>query len=107
MEAIEAMREVGLDLKGHRSSALGASDLRQADLVIAMTREHLDELANRFGDTGGTRYLLRAFDAGTEPAAEPPDLDDPIGDPVEVYREQLAVVARCGDNLVAHLEELA
>lgn len=40
--AIEAMARRGLDLSGHRSSALTVDIIRQADYIFTMTRSHLE-----------------------------------------------------------------
>ena len=94
LQAVRAMEELGLDLSAHRSKGIAATDLVSADLVIAMSHDHLVELAHRFPDVGGERYLLRAFEDGPDPASDPRDLEDPIGRPIEVYREQLSIVRR-------------
>lgn len=43
--AIEVMAERNLDLRGHRSQTVDTEMLRRADLVIAMARQHVRELA--------------------------------------------------------------
>jgi protein-tyrosine phosphatase len=105
-EAVQALREIGLDLSSHRSKGLAETDLRTADLVLAMDREHLALLASAFPDERAPRYLLRAFEAGPDPIPneEAPDLEDPIGAPIEVYRERLRTVLRCVDHLLLHLK---
>jgi protein-tyrosine phosphatase len=44
-EAVEVGRRLGLDLGGHRTCHLGATDLSQADLVLGFEREHVAEAA--------------------------------------------------------------
>jgi arsenate reductase (thioredoxin) len=66
--AVEAMREVGLDIAGEKPKALTADAIGRAEVVITMG----------CGDTcpfyPGTRYLDW-------------DLTDPAGQPIEVVRE--------------------
>ena len=69
-----------------------------------MTQEHLTELAFRFPASEGKRVLLRAFEKGAEPVATAADLEDPIGEPVEVYRDQLQVIRQCVDHLRQNLD---
>lgn len=102
-EAIRTLRECGLDLSGHRSKGLTAASLRSADLVLAMASDHLDYLAAAYPGVGGARRLLRAFEHGSDPVADPADLDDPIGREVEVYREQFGVIRTCVDHVVVYL----
>jgi protein-tyrosine phosphatase len=103
-EAIRAMQEIGLDLTAHRSRGISAEDMRTADLVVVMSHEHLVELAAAFPDAATPRVLVRAFEQGSDPDPNPRDLDDPIGRPVEVYREQLMTLRRCLDHLALHLK---
>lgn len=43
-EAVEQMRERGLDITGHRSRVISPELISPADLVIAMAREHVREV---------------------------------------------------------------
>lgn len=106
-EAVRALAERGLDLRGHRSRALDAERLRAADVTLAMTWDHLEELARRFPDAGGERYLLRAFERGVEPSGDPADLEDPIGEPIDVYRAQLPILDACVGNLALWVKHRA
>lgn len=103
LEAIQALGEIGVDLSGHRSKGLGAAAVRAADMVIVMTHDHLDEVKRRFPEGAPSRYLLRAFESSPVPAADAEDLHDPIGQPVDTYREQLTLIVRCIDHLVRYL----
>lgn len=105
-EAIEAMKEVGVDLGGHRSKGLEASGMRTADLVIVMSWDHREELAARYPDADVDRYLLRAFEKGPEPDADPLDLQDPIGRELEFYRTQRELIMACVDHLVLFIKHL-
>lgn len=102
-EAIQVLREAGLDLLPHRSRGLDEADLRASDLVLAMTDEHLRELTVRFPAHAGRAILLRAFEEGTEPTSDPLPLDDPIGRPLAEYRDCFATIRTCVDHMVLHL----
>ncbi len=80
-EAREALLEMGIDAGPHRSRALTRDMLRGADVVFAMTSQHLTAL--RSGDPAGARHATLLDPAGK-------DVEDPIGGPLEDYR----VVAR-------------
>lgn len=105
-EAVRALREVGLDLTGHRSKGISRPDLESSDLLVAMTRDHLEYLAEHFPRGVDRRLLLRAFEHGADPDRLALDLPDPIGAAVEVYREQFGVIRTCVDHLVLHLRHL-
>jgi protein-tyrosine phosphatase len=105
-EAVRTLREAGLDLTGHRSKGISASDVKSSDLLIGMARSHLEYLDDLYPGETDRRLLLRAFEQGTVPAREAPDLPDPIGKAVEVYREQFGLIRTCIDHLVLHLRHL-
>ena len=102
-EAIEALGEIGLDLKLHRSRGVHAAQLEQADLVIGMTHAHLLELASMFPRARAPRFVLRAFERGVEADPDAPDLADPIGKRLGFYRKQVPIITRCVDHLALHL----
>ncbi len=102
-EAVQAMAELGFDLSSHRSRGLRSEDLRTADLVLAMDHRHLEEIARRFRPGDTPVRLLRAFESGPDPAPGAPDLADPIGSPVAVYRKRLQEIIDSVDNLLIYL----
>jgi protein-tyrosine phosphatase len=102
-EAVQVLREDGLDLSTHRSKGVRESDLRTADVVIAMSLDHLDALHELFPDGADSRYLLRAFETAPEPTGGAPELEDPIGTDVETFRRQYRQIRTCIDHLVLHL----
>ena len=73
------------------------------DLTLAMSHDHLDFLASRHPEGEDERQLLRAFENGPRPAANARDLADPIGHPVDFYREQAQLITRCIDHLIDYL----
>lgn len=104
-EAVRALEEISIDLKAHRSRGVTRSDLATADVVIAMDYGHLGSLARDFPDElRGERFLLRAFEEGPDPRKHPPDLEDPIGEAIEMYREEREIIVRCLDHLALYLK---
>jgi protein-tyrosine-phosphatase len=103
-EAIQVLLDAGLDLTRHRSRGIAAHDLRTADLVLVMTVDHLSELERRFPSGTAKRFLLRAYEEGPAPRDGALDLDDPIGDPIENYREAFAMIRTCVEHMVLHLK---
>jgi protein-tyrosine-phosphatase len=79
------------------------SDMRTADLVIAMTQLQLETLARRYPEARERRLLLRAFEGEPTPRDGAPDLKDPIRRPIEEYREAFSIIRTCVDHLVMHL----
>lgn len=103
-EAIRVLGEEGVDLSSHRSRGLSETDLRSADLVLVMGPDHLEFLERRFPEIGPRRLLLRAFERSPDPERGAPALDDPIGQPIEVYRRCFESIRTSVDHLVLHLK---
>ncbi len=102
-EAVEVMHEIGVDLDAHRSRGIDSSAIRTSDLILAASHEHLEEMARRFPDGEGERFLLRAFEKGPTPDGSAPDLHDPIGESIEVYHEVREQIVSCVDQLAIFL----
>ncbi len=99
-EAIAVMRELGIDISGHRSRALTKELVDGADVILAMTNEHRREIARRFPEAADKTHLLHAFGLG-----KIRDVADPIGLPEDVYRHvRDEMIAALGDFLL-HLAE--
>ena len=103
-EAIRVMGDLGVDLTRHRSSGLDAEALRTTDVVIVMTHDHMERVAFGPDNAPDERFLLRAFEKRPQPDPDPPDLADPIGEPIEFYREQAKLLVQCVDHLVLYLK---
>jgi protein-tyrosine phosphatase len=110
---VEVLHELGIDARAHRSRALSRKLVRHADLVLAMTRNHMWAVTNhdpaaedrtfmvgeivRLGEKVGARRAdepVRDWVARVA-AARPPgavmglatdEVADPVNEPVEVYR---------------------
>lgn len=122
-DAVEVMRELGLDISDHRSTPLGERIIDESDLILGMTRDHLGRVASlapdavdraflvgelvRLGDKVGPRGVdedLRVW-LHRLSAARPhrrmlgrsrDEVPDPLGEPIERYR---STAARLDDEL--------
>jgi len=80
LNAVEVMREAGLDLTRHRAQQLTSAMLDVADLVLVMDDYHRQRVVELSPDAAGrTRLLLSYVDSGE-------GVEDPIGFSVECYR---------------------
>ena len=75
-EAVQACREVGVDISQHRSQRLTADLLGRADYVFVMDRSHLQGVTALWPEASPRTMLL----AGDN------EVSDPIGGGIEVYR---------------------
>jgi protein-tyrosine-phosphatase len=85
-EAIVAARELGADLTRHRSRRVTAELLAEAALVVTMTREQADWLAQRFPTHADKMVTLGELARGQGNL----DVLDPIGQPLAIYRQVAA-----------------
>ena len=106
-EAIEAMQEIGVDLRGHRSKGVTGAMIRTSDVIVVMSYDHQEQLIVRFADQGVRPFLLRAFERGTAPDPNAREVADPMGKPLQAYRELLPLITGCVDHLVLHVKHLS
>ncbi len=94
-EAVEVMRDFGLDLSGHETQPLTEPLVRNADFIYTMTRSHREAIVAEW-PTAASRTLQLSPDGS--------DIPDPIGGPLERYRSCATEIRR---NLEARLDHLA
>jgi tRNA threonylcarbamoyl adenosine modification protein (Sua5/YciO/YrdC/YwlC family) len=87
-EAVQTMRERGLDLSQHESQPLSERVVRFADAILTMTRGHRETILAQWPEAERRVHLI-SHGRG--------EVSDPIGGPLEMYR-------RCADQLDAYLE---
>ena len=84
-EAIQVMKEQGIDVSGYISSSLSKMHIQSADAVLAMEPRHKDRALDMAPEAKDKIYLLREF--SSEETGKTSFISDPIGRPVEFYRE--------------------
>ncbi len=89
--AIEEMTRRGLDLNGHISRNITRALMVDANLVLAMTRKHIEALGAAFPAHARKAYLL------SEMSGQIRDIGDPYGGP----RQQYAYTAKVLEQLIA------
>lgn len=112
-EAVEVLRARGIDLSGHQSRGLDPKELKQADVVVAMTSVHRREILQVAPEVEGRLILMKELvelalegelpessEARLERLLRAPrpkwrralDLDDPIGKPIGAYERTVAQI---------------
>lgn len=96
--AVEAMAWKGIDMSDYRASVLTWEMVQEADLVLTMTRGHLEQLNILFPGYHGKTFTLADF------AGYGSDIADPIGQSLDVYRRCACsleeLISRVLDKLV-------
>ena len=81
--AVQAVKELGIDISGLRSRMLTAELVQQADYIFGMTHSHIDTVAMLYPQAAEKTFLLREFDETLDSFEK--DISDPIGGSYEVY----------------------
>ncbi len=112
--AVAALREMSLDISGHSSRPATPEVLRQAALVLTMTRGHKAQVERLLEDAAAAgappesasaprvfTLLEYAYQGGPEAQQ---DIEDPFGASVDTYRATAAVLAQAIDRVVQRLQ---
>ncbi len=81
--AVQAVRELGIDISNQRSRPLTADLVHQADYIFGMTHSHIDTVSLLFPQAAEKTFLLREFDETLDYFEK--DISDPIGGSYDVY----------------------
>ncbi len=81
--AVQALKELGLDISGLQSRMLTPELVRQADYIFGMTHSHVDTILLLYPEAAEKTFLLREFDETLDWYEK--DISDPIGGSYEVY----------------------
>ena len=103
-ETRSVLRNVGLDISGHRSTRITEEMIRHAELIFVMEEIHREDILRRVPEAAAKVFMLRPFDL--EPSAVDADASvvDPIGKPLEVYETCLAPIKASVERVVKRLE---
>jgi len=80
-QALNVMRERGVDMSRHKARHINVEIVDWADLILCMERDHLDNLRQRFPEANGKLHLL------TEYCGCSGDIIDPSGKPTSAFEE--------------------
>src|SRR6202140_1174583 len=81
--AVQAVRELGIDIAKQRSRMLTAELVQEADYIFGMTHSHVDTIFLLYPQAAEKTFLLREFDETLDIFEK--DISDPIGGSYEVY----------------------
>jgi RpiB/LacA/LacB family sugar-phosphate isomerase len=81
--ALEAVKELGIDISGQRSRMLKPELVDEADYIFGMTHSHVETIMLLFPHAAEKTFLLREFDDTLDIYEK--DISDPIGGSYDVY----------------------
>ena len=94
--AVEALRELEIDLRQHRSKPLSGELVKEAKLIVAMTAQHRDHILESFPEVGNKVCLIKSFGTSKVPA----DISDPFGGSLDTYRKTRDEIDRALSDLI-------
>jgi len=100
-ESVKAVAELGLDLSDHRSRLLSSKQIRDARVIVVMTRAHADAIRDVQSAASDKIFLMRSFLPDGDG-----DVADPVGFGIGDYRRCRDEIASGMDGLVAFLKGL-
>lgn len=102
-ETIKVMKEEGVDASGYMSSVLGKANIDNADAILVMTPKHKERVVSISPSSKDKIYFLREF--SDEYKKEGNSIDDPIGRPIEFYREVFKVIKDSSEGFIKWIKE--
>lgn len=92
-QAAEVIREYGGNISQHRSRRFRPELADEADLILAMTESHKQQILAQVPEAVDKVFLLKEY-AYPDEVTEKLDVSDPFGLPVEVYRQTATEMER-------------
>jgi protein-tyrosine-phosphatase len=96
-EVIAVLKIMGLDVSDHASRPLTRSLIELADAIIVMEEKHGDAVIELSPEAEERLFFLGDY------ADHPADISDPIGQPLEVFRESRDHILGCLQQLLSDL----
>lgn len=111
--SIKVLREnMGIDISSHRAKRVTGACVKDADLILTMTRGHRDIILSAFPWARGKVFTLKEYIGDTEGVAFPGrgdfdlDITDPYGMPVQTYRNCSEELKNAINRLILKIKSL-
>ncbi len=98
INSILVMKRMGIDLSSHRSSSLSSPLVDEADIIIGMTRRHVQSITHFFPRAAGKTRTLLSF------IRDDADVPDPYGGDLEEYQSCLRLMKPALDRLYHRIQ---
>lgn len=99
-EAINVMKQYGVDLTYHRAINIRNSNIREMDLILCATSSHKNSVLSIYPEIEGRVYTLKEYVGYNKKYHKKIDLDDPWGYGEDVYRFCASEINECLDLLL-------
>ena len=100
-ETVNVMKDEGLDVSAFRSKRLTAELIKNSDLILVMENFHREAVLDLSPESGDKTYLLTEFGLwGGKRDGRPGGVNDPIGQPVDRYKETFESIKESIERLI-------
>jgi protein-tyrosine-phosphatase len=83
--AVEAAKVWDVDISNHRSRPIDRRIIESADLILAMSPEHVNYILSLSPSASERTFLIKGFPEPFSPHQE--GIQDPIGGPLDLYNQ--------------------
>lgn len=99
-EAIEVMKEYGVDLKKHRATNIRNANLKEMDLILCMTTSHKYQILQIYPELKHKTYTLKEYVEYDKSQLSNINIQDPWGYDVYVYKKCAKEINECLNLLI-------
>ena len=96
--AIEAMKDIGIDIRDHKSDQVNSELLDKADLVLTMSNSHKKAILLQYPLMKGRVFLLNEYAFGINK-----DIEDPFGGSLRYYEKARDEIFRAVEEIVGKI----
>jgi len=101
-ETIQVMKENGIDVSEYGSSQLTPAHIREGDVILVMEPHHKEKVLDLDPSAAQKIHYLRTY-SGEKIKLK--TIKDPIGKPIEFYREVFSIIKNAIEGFVKWLKE--
>lgn len=94
--AIEAIKEYGVDLREHRATNIRRSKIEDMDIILCATNSHKNNVINMYPNLKDKIYTIKEYAGFNESDL---DIQDPFGYDIETYRFCASAINDCLEKI--------
>lgn len=95
--AIEAIKEYGVDLRKHKATNIRNSRIKEMDIILCATTSHKNNVINMYPDLKEKIFTIKEY---ADFDKNDLDIPDPWGYDIETYRFCASTINKCLERIV-------
>lgn len=97
--SVKALALWGIDISGHVPRMLDPDKVREADLILTMTRSHKEAVVSMYPEAAEKVFTMREYAYGKVGIGG--DVLDPYGGPLSIYEKTASELAELAKSIAA------